>query len=43
MLKYLFAALIIAGVGGVAALMFWRIPAPSKSVEMVIPNDHFKL
>jgi len=43
MLKYLFAALLIAVVGGAAVLTFWRIPAPSKAVEVVIPNDHFKL
>ncbi len=43
MLKYLFAALIIAVAGGIAALTFWRIPAPGKAVEVVIPNDHFKL
>jgi len=43
MLKYLFGALVIAVMGGVAVLTFWRIPAPSKPVEVVIPNDHFKL
>lgn len=43
MLKYLFTALIVALVGGVAVLTFWRIPAPSKPVEVVIPNDRFKL
>jgi len=43
MLKYLFGALVIAVVGSVAVLTFWRIPAPSKPVEVVIPNDHFKL
>jgi len=43
MLKYLFAALLVAVVGGIAVLAFWRIPAPSKPVEQVISNDRFKL
>ena len=42
MLKYLFAALLVAVVGSLAVLTFWRIPAPGKSVEVVIPNDRFK-
>jgi len=43
MLKYLFGALLVAVLGGVAVLAFWRVPAPSKPMEVVIPNDRFKL
>lgn len=43
MLKYLFVALFVALIGGVAVLAFWRIPAPSKPTEVVISNDRFKL
>ncbi len=43
MLKYLFTALIVALLGGIAMLAFWRIPAPTKTVEVTIPNERFKL
>ena len=42
MLKYLFAALFVAVFGGGLVLMFWHIPAPAKTVEVTISNDHFK-
>jgi hypothetical protein len=43
MLRYLFMALFVALIGGVAVLAFWQIPAPAKPTEVVIPNDRFKL
>ncbi|HRJ12099.1 MAG TPA: hypothetical protein PKW15_02525 [Alphaproteobacteria bacterium] len=43
MLRYLFVALLVAIIGGIAVLAFWRIPAPAKPTEVVISNDRFKL
>jgi hypothetical protein len=43
MLKYLFAALFVAILGGAAMLTFWQIPAPARPTEVVIPNERFKL
>jgi len=42
MLKYLFVALFVAVFGAGLVLAFWHIPAPTKTVETVIPNDKFK-
>lgn len=42
MLKYLFTALFVAVFGGGLVLAFWQIPAPAKTVEVVIPNERFK-
>lgn len=39
----LLVLIVLAVAGGVVALATWPLPAPSGTIEKVIPNDRFKL
>lgn len=41
MLKIVIGAVIVALVGGVAVLATWDMPAPTTTIEKVIPNERF--
>jgi len=38
---FLMAALIVVSLGGAIFLAYWDIPAPTSTVEKVLPNDRF--
>jgi hypothetical protein len=40
-MRILLGALLLSIVGGGAFLATWKIPAPTATVEKVIPNDRF--
>ena len=40
-LSVLLVLLLVVAVGGLAVLGSWDMPAPSKTVEKVIPDDRF--
>ncbi len=42
MAKFLILLVLVIIVGGAAFLAAWDMPAPTATVEKVIPNDHFK-
>jgi hypothetical protein len=37
----IFLVLLITVIGGGAFLAMWEIPAPSATVEKILPNDRF--
>ena len=42
MAKFLILLVLVLIVGGAAFLATWDMPAPTATVEKVIPNDRFK-
>lgn len=38
---FLMAALVVVSIGGAIFLAYWDIPAPSATVEKVLPNVRF--
>ncbi|MEQ9123667.1 MAG: hypothetical protein RIM80_14025 [Alphaproteobacteria bacterium] len=38
---FLMAALIVVSLGGAIFLAYWDIPAPTSTVEKVLPNERF--
>jgi hypothetical protein len=42
MAKILIVLVLVILVGGAVFLATWDMPAPTATVEKVIPNDHFK-
>jgi len=38
---FLMAALVVVSLGGAIFLAYWDIPAPSSTVEKVLPNVRF--
>jgi hypothetical protein len=42
MAKYLILFVLVLIIGGAAFLATWNMPAPTATVEKVIPNDRFK-
>lgn len=41
MLKIVIGAVVVALVGGAAVLATWDMPAPTTTIEKVIPNERF--
>ena len=38
---FLMAALVVVSLGGAIFLAYWDIPAPTSTVEKVLPNERF--
>jgi len=42
MVKIVLVVLVVVLVGGLVLLATWDMPAPTTTIEKVIPNDRFK-
>ena len=41
-LGFLLALLVLVSIGGAVFLAYWDIPAPTSTVEKVLPNERFQ-